>query len=69
MFVGKEAGDVTVRIEKIAGTDEYAEITVNVVPEFDLLVLLVLGIAFVIVVILSKIGGKLTVYRHNLEPI
>ncbi|WP_428323735.1 PEFG-CTERM sorting domain-containing protein [Nitrosopumilus sp.] len=68
VFVEKEAGDVTIRIEKIAGTDEYVEITVNVVPEFDLLALLVLGVAFVIVVILSKTGKKLPVYR-NLESI
>ena len=68
VFVEKEAGDVTIRIEKIAGTDEYVEITVNVVPEFDLLVLLVLGVAFVAVVILSKTGKKLPMYR-NLESI
>ncbi|MGY5152518.1 MAG: PEFG-CTERM sorting domain-containing protein [Candidatus Nitrosopumilus sp. bin_6a] len=68
VFVEKESGDVTIRIEKIAGTDEYVEITVNVVPEFDLLVLLVLGVAFIVVVILSKTGKKLPVYR-NLESI
>ena len=69
VFVEKETGDVTIRIEKIAGTDEYAEITVNVVPEFDLLVLLVLGIAFVIVVIIGKTGKKLTPYRNHLESV
>lgn len=69
VFVEGETGDVTIRIEKIAGTDEYAEITVNVVPEFDLLALLVLGIAFVFVVIMGKSGKKLTMPRHNLEHI
>ncbi|MFQ5783133.1 MAG: PEFG-CTERM sorting domain-containing protein, partial [Nitrosopumilus sp.] len=69
VFVEKEAGDVTLRIEKIAGTDEYVEITVNVVPEFDLLALLVLGVAFVIVVIASKTGKKLPLYRNSLESI
>ncbi len=58
VFVEKEVGDVTIRIEKIAGTDEYVEITVNVVPEFDLLVMLVLVVAFVIVVIVSKTEKK-----------
>jgi|GEM_PF-844693 len=66
VFVEKEVGDVTIRIEKIAGTDEYVEITVNVVPEFDLLVMLVLVVAFVIVVIVSKTEKKLTVYNNNL---
>jgi predicted secreted protein with PEFG-CTERM motif len=66
VFVEGETGDVTIRIEKIAGTDEYAEITVNVVPEFDLLVLLVLGIAFAIVVIVSRSGKKVIMYNNNL---
>ena len=66
VFVEKEVGDVTIRIEKIAGADEYVEITVNVVPEFDLLVMLVLVVAFVIVVIVSKTEKKLTVYNNNL---
>ena len=69
VFVEKEAGDVTIRIEKIAGTDEYVEIIVNVVPEFDLLALLVLGVAFVIIVILGKTGKKLPVYGNYLESI
>ena len=69
VFVEKEAGDVTIRIEDIAGTDEYAEITVNVVPEFDLLVLLVLGVAFVVVVIASKTGKKLLQYGNYQEHI
>ena len=67
VFVEKEAGDITIRIEKIAGTDEYVEITVNVVPEFDLLALLVLSIAFFVVVIASKTGKKLFLCRNYLE--
>ena len=66
VFVEGEAGDVTIRIEKIAGTDEYAEITVNVVPEFEFLALMVLGIAFAIVVIASKSGKKLITHKNNL---
>lgn len=69
VFVEKEAGDITIRIEKIAGTDEYVEITVNVVPEFDILALLVLSIAFAMVLILSKTGKKLPVFRNYLESI
>ncbi|MBT8173143.1 MAG: PEFG-CTERM sorting domain-containing protein [Nitrosopumilus sp.] len=69
VFVEKEVGDVTIRIEKIAGTDEYVEITVNVVPEFGLLALLVLGTAFGIVIIASKTGKKTPLYRNYLESI
>jgi len=69
VFVEKEAGEVTIRIEKIAGTDEYVEITVNVVPEFDLLVLLVLGIAFIFVVVLGKTGKKLPLHRNYSESL
>ena len=67
VFVEREAGDVIIRVEKIAGTEEYVEITVNVVPEFDLLALLVLSVAFVSIVIVSKTGGKLPVYRNYRE--
>ncbi|EIJ66878.1 hypothetical protein BD31_I1563 [Candidatus Nitrosopumilus salaria BD31] len=66
VFVEKEAGDITIRIEKIAGSDEYVEVTVNVVPEFGLLSLLILSIAFVVIMIVSKTREKTIVWRHEL---
>lgn len=69
VFSEEHAGTVLVRLDKINNSDEYAEISVNVVPEFGLLALLVLGVAFVIVVIMSKTGGKLPAYRNYLESI
>lgn len=51
VFVEKEAGDVTIRIENIGGTDEFAEIIVNVTPEFPL------GVLVVFVTIVSLIIG------------
>ncbi len=54
VFVEKEAGDVTIRIESIAGTDEYAEIAVNVVPEFGAVTVLVLMVSVLAAIFASK---------------
>ncbi|ABX13572.1 hypothetical protein Nmar_1676 [Nitrosopumilus maritimus SCM1] len=54
VFVEKEAGDVTIRIENIGGTDEYVEIAVNVAPEFPLGVSIILAIILISIVVLSK---------------
>ncbi|MCV0412191.1 peptidase [Nitrosarchaeum sp.] len=47
VFVEKETGDLTIRIENIAGTDEYVEIPINVTPEFPL------GISIMFMIIIS----------------
>jgi len=44
VFVEGETGDLIVRIEKIAGTDEYVEILINVTPEFPLGASIIFGI-------------------------
>ena len=54
VFVEKEAGDVTIRIENIDGTDEYVEIAVNVAPEFPLGVSIILAIILISIIVLSK---------------
>lgn len=54
VFVEKESGDVTIRIESIGGTDEFAEIQVNVAPEFPLGVSIVFAIILISIIIIFK---------------
>ncbi len=54
VFVEQETGDLTVKIEKIAGTDEYVEIPINVTPEFPAGVLAMFGILVISIIIVSK---------------
>lgn len=54
VFVEQETGDLTVRIENIAGTDEYVEIPIHVTPEFPLGFLVIIGISGIFVIILTK---------------
>ncbi|NNM03305.1 MAG: peptidase [Nitrosopumilus sp.] len=62
VFVEGETGDLTVRIEKIAGTDEYVEIPINVTPEFPLGASIVFG-----VIILSMLVILKTKYVKNFQ--
>ena len=55
VFVEKETGDITLRIEKINGTDEYVEIPINVAPEFPLGVWVIFAAVIIFVLIISKI--------------
>ncbi len=54
MFVERETGDLTVRIEKIAGTDEYVEIPINVTPEFPFGI----SIMFVMIILILTVSTK-----------
>lgn len=54
VFVERETGDLTLRVEKIAGTDEYVEIPINVTPEFPLGMSIVLVTIMSLLVIISK---------------
>lgn len=54
VFTEENSGQVLVRLDKINKSDEYAEISVNVVPEFGLLSMLVLSIAFIMILVISK---------------
>lgn len=54
VFVEGETGDLTLRIEKINGTDEYAEIKINVAPEFSFTAPILLGILICFAVFFSK---------------
>lgn len=54
VFVEREAGDVTIRIEKIAGTDEFVEIPVNVTPEFPLGISIVFVMMIISMIVISK---------------
>jgi hypothetical protein len=54
VFVEQEAGDLTVRIENIAGTGEYAEIPINVTPEFPMGILAIFGMLTVSMIVISK---------------
>ena len=53
-FSENHAGDIIVRLDKIDNSGEYAEISVNVVPEFGLLTLAVLGISVTLLITISK---------------
>lgn len=54
VFVEQETGDLTVRIEKIAGTDEYVEIPINVTPEFPFGI----SIMFVMIILILTVSTK-----------
>lgn len=54
VFVDEEHGDLTLRIEKINGTDEFVEIPINVTPEFPLGIPVVFAIMIISMIILSK---------------
>jgi len=55
VFVENESGDVNLRIEKIAGTDEYVEIPINVAPEFPLGALIIFATLLIFVTVASKV--------------
>jgi len=55
VFVESESGDVKIRIEKIAGTDEYVELQVNVAPEFPFGALITLVTVLIFVTVISKV--------------
>lgn len=54
VFVERETGDLTVRIEKIAGTDEYVEIPINVTPEFPFGI----SIMFIVMILILTLSTK-----------
>jgi hypothetical protein len=54
VFSEDNAGQILVKLDRINKSDEYVEISVNVVPEFGLFSLLVLDIAFVMVLIMGR---------------
>lgn len=51
VFSEEHAGAVLVRLDKINNSDEYAEISINIVPEFGLLSIFVLGSGFAMVLL------------------
>ena len=54
VFVEGETGDLTLRIEKINGTDDYAQIQINVAPEFSFAVPILLGVLICFTILVSK---------------
>ena len=54
VFSEEHAGQILVKLDKIDGTDQYVEISVNVVPEFGLMTILILSIGFTILVMVSR---------------
>jgi predicted secreted protein with PEFG-CTERM motif len=63
VFSEDNAGQILVKLDRINKSDEYVEISVNVVPEFGLFSLLVLGIAFVMVLIM----GRKIMFNQNFQ--
>lgn len=63
LFSEDNAGEISVKLDRINKSDEYVEITVNVVPEFGLFSSLVLGIAFVMVLII----GRRVIIKQNFQ--
>jgi len=53
VFADEHSGQVLVKLDKINKSEEYAEISVNVVPEFGSLSLLVISITFVMLLIVT----------------
>jgi len=54
VFVEGETGDITLRIEKIDGTEEYIEIPIQVAPEYSFAISLLLGILILSTILISK---------------
>ena len=54
VFADEHSGQVLVKLDKINKSEEYAEISINVVPEFGSLSLLVISIAFVVLLIVTR---------------
>ncbi|KEQ55992.1 blue copper domain-containing protein [Marine Group I thaumarchaeote SCGC AAA799-E16] len=54
VFVEREVGDVTIRVENIGGTDEFVELPVNVTPEFPLGVLIIFAMIITMMIVVSK---------------
>ncbi|MGD2107443.1 MAG: peptidase [Nitrosopumilaceae archaeon] len=54
VFIEEESGDLTLRIDKINGTEEYVEIPINVAPEFSVLTSMILGFLILLTIIISK---------------
>jgi len=54
VFVEGETGDLTLRIEKINGIDDYAQIQINVAPEFSFAVPILLGFLICFTILVSK---------------
>lgn len=53
VFVEGETGDITLRLEKINGTEEYVEIPIQVAPEFSFAIS-ILGILILSTILISK---------------
>jgi len=55
LFVKGEAGDLTLKIEKIDGTNQFVEVPIHVAPEFSFAIIMILGILIFGTIIISKI--------------
>ena len=55
MFVKGEAGDLTLKIEKIDGTNQFVEVPIHVAPEFSFTIIMILRILIFGTIIISKI--------------
>mgnify|MGYP001772953672 CR=1 FL=1 len=64
-FPTNVVGPVTIKLENIDGSNESVEFTVNVVPEFPLLVILPMILAFAGMIVLVRL--KDTLYRYRLQ--
>ncbi len=62
-FMEGNYGEITLRIEKIAGNSEYVEIPISVTPEFPFGPLLIIFLVFTILMILQKLGQL-----HHAQP-
>ncbi len=60
-------GPVTIRFENIDGSSEIAEFTINVVPEFPLLVILPMVLAFAGMIALFRFKGKDWLYGYKVQ--
>jgi len=54
VFVEGETGDVTLRIDKIADTDEYVEIPIKVAPEFPIGIMIFFAMMIIPTILFSK---------------
>ena len=54
VFVEGESGDLTLRIEKINGTNEFVKVPIHVAPEFSSSILMMVGILIFSILLVSK---------------
>ena len=64
IFSEEDSGQILVRLEKINDSEEYAEISVNVVPEFGVISIMILTISLVIVLIVMKPRSSFSLYPN-----